>query len=135
MLCPDALCSQSSTKCNQHIDATPHGLHGLSHSRRVGALVARSESSHKAIAHPVVLDICRGVLGLQQNAGYSVRITNRKRNEGEYPWRVGLTQIIDVGPGQPRQSLHRGNGLWVHDLAGAGFDPQVETMWALTDFH
>ena len=31
------------------IETTPHGLHGLSHSRRVGALVARSPASHQAM--------------------------------------------------------------------------------------
>ena len=30
--------------------------------------------------------------------------------------------------------MHCGNGLWVHDLGEAGFHPQIETMWALTDF-
>ena len=116
------------------IETTPHGLHGLSHSRRVGALVARSPASHQAIAHPAVLHICERILGLQEREGNQVRITQRPRGEGSYPWRVGLTQIIDVGPGQERQGVHRGNGLWVHDLAGDGLDPQIETMWALTDF-
>ena len=116
------------------IDTTPHGLHGLEHSRRVGALVARSKASHRAIAHPAVLAVCDQILGHQARDGNEVRITQSPRGKGEYPWRVGLTQIIDVGPGQQKQGVHRGNGLWVHDLAGDGLDPQIETMWALTDF-
>lgn len=117
-----------------YIDTTPHGLHGLERSRRVGALVARSPASHKAIAHPAVLDLCEAVLGEQQNYGKTVKIIGRDTDDGRYPWRVGLTQVIDVGPGQEKQPVHRGNGLWVHNLAGCGFDPQIETMWALTDF-
>ena len=117
-----------------YINSTPHGLHGLANSRRVGALVARSPASHAAIAHPAVLNVCEAVLGAQQNVGKSVRITNTPKGKGRYPWRLTLTQIIDVGPDQEQQGVHRGNGLWVHDLAGCGFDPQVETMWALTDF-
>ena len=116
------------------IDTTLHGLHGLAHSRRVGALVARSRASHEAIAHPAVLHVCEQMLGHQVREGKEVRITQSPRGEGRYPWRVGLTQIIDVGPGQEKQGVHRGNGLWVHDLAGDRLDPQIETMWALTDF-
>lgn len=116
------------------IDTTPHGLHGLEHSRRVGALVARSKASHHAIAHPAVLHVCEKLLGQQVRDGNEVRITQSPRGKGRYPWRVGLTQIIDVGPGQEKQGVHRGNGLWVHDLAGDGLDPQIESMWALTDF-
>ncbi len=122
------------TEMQPYIDTTPHGLHGLSHSRRVGALVARSPASHRAISHPVVLHICEQLLGRQIRDENQVRITQSPRGHGRYPWRVGLTQIIDVGPGQPKQGVHRGNGLWVHDMAGDRLDPQIETMWALTDF-
>ena len=122
------------TEMQPYIDTTPHGLHGLEHSRRVGALVARSQASHRAIAHPAVLYVCDQILGYQVREGKEVRITQSPRGEGRYPWRVGLTQIIDVGPGQQKQGVHRGNGLWVHDLAGDRLDPQIETMWALTDF-
>lgn len=117
-----------------YIETTPHGLHGLENSRRVGALVARSSSSHHAIAHPTVLDVCQKVLGDQARKGNEVQIIQSPRGKGKYPWRLGLTQVIDVGPGQARQPVHRGNGLWVHNLAGHGLDPQIETMWALTDF-
>ena len=116
------------------IETTPHGLHGLAGSRRVGALVARSVASHKAIAHPAVLQLCEFVLGEQRRSGNSVKLMQAPRGKGKYPWRLGLTQIIDVGPGQEQQNVHRGNGLWVHDFSGTGLDPQVETMWALTDF-
>ena len=122
------------TEMQPYIDSTPHGLHGLEHSRRVGALVARSVASHHAIAHPAVLHVCDQLLGAQVRDGNEVRITQSPRGKGRYPWRVGLTQIIDVGPGQQKQGVHRGNGLWVHDMAGDRLDPQIETMWALTDF-
>ena len=117
-----------------YIDTTPHGLHGLENSRRVGALVARSPSSHHAIAHPTVLDVCQRLLGDQARQGNEVQIIQSPKGKGKYPWRLGLTQVIDVGPGQARQPVHRGNGLWVHNLAGHRLDPQIETMWALTDF-
>lgn len=134
----DALTAEQSTKIvsemRPYIDTTPHGLHGLEHARRIGALVARSHASHRAIAHPAVLHVCEQILGRQVREGKVVRITQSPRGEGRYPWRVGLTQVIDVGPGQQKQGVHRGNGLWVHDLSPDRLDPQIETMWALTDF-
>ena len=30
--------------------------------------------------------------------------------------------------------LHRANGMWLHDFQTASLDPQMEVMWALTDF-
>ena len=116
------------------IESTPHGLHGLEKSRRVGALVARSPASHKAIAHPAILHICEALLGQQSRSGNEVRLIQAPKGSGKYPWRLGLTQIIDVGPGQEKQPVHRGNGLWVHNFAGTGLDLQMETMWALSDF-
>lgn len=127
-------CDDIVREMRPFIDKTPHGLHGLAGSRRVGALVARSKASHLAIAHPAVLKLCDSVLGEQRREGNQVTVMQAPRGKGKYPWRLGLTQIIDVGPGQEQQNVHRGNGLWVHDFSGCGLDPQVETMWALTDF-
>ncbi|MYA18405.1 MAG: hypothetical protein F4Z28_17365 [Gammaproteobacteria bacterium] len=126
-----------------YIDATPHGLHGLGGTRRVGALVARSPTSHKMIAHPAILRLANAILGEQRLTGDAVQI-NGKSGKGEkgfrYPWQLHLTQIIDVGPGAGTEAmphhlkLHRANGMWVHDFQNAGIDPQVEVMWALSDF-
>ena len=131
---PADVSSRIINEMQPFIDTTPHGLHGLEKSRRIGALVARSPASHLAIAHPSILHVCEQVLGYQKREGNEVRITQSPRGQGRYPWRVGLTQIIDVGPGQQKQGVHRGNGLWVHDMAGDCLDPQIETMWALSDF-
>ncbi|MEM7018749.1 MAG: phytanoyl-CoA dioxygenase family protein [Pseudomonadota bacterium] len=127
-------CDQIVSEMRPFIDATPHGLHGLEHSRRVGALVARSPASHKAIAHPVMMGACEALLGEQSRSPNSVRRVQMPHKQGRYPWKLMLTQIIDVGPGQQRQDLHRGNGLWGHDFSGHGLELQIETMWALTDF-
>ena len=125
------------------IDATPHGLHGLGGTRRTGALVARSPASHKMIAHPAVLRLAQAILGDQRLAGDAVRIGNRQGKGApgfSYPWQLHLTQIIDLGPGagtdeRPHQlRLHRANGMWLYDFQHHGVDPQMEVMWALTDF-
>ena len=136
-------CDRLVEEMRPFIDATPHGLHGLGGTRRVGALVARSPASHKLIAHPAILRLANAILGEQRLTGDAVQI-NGKSGKGEkgfrYPWQLHLTQIIDVGPGAGTETmphhlkLHRANGMWVHDFQNANLDPQVEVMWALTDF-
>ena len=125
------------------INATPHGLHGLGGARRTGALVARSPASHKLIAHPTVLRLAERILGEQRLRGDAVRI-NGKCGKGakgfRYPWQLHLTQIIDIGPGGGTDAMphglrmHRANGMWLHDFQTTSIDPQLEVMWALTDF-
>ena len=139
-------CDRLVAEMRPYIDATPHGLHGLGGTRRVGALVARSAASHRMIAHPAILRLANAILGEQQLSGDAVRINGRsgKGGKGEkgfrYPWQLHLTQIIDVGPGAGTEAmphhlkLHRANGMWVHDFQDTGIDPQIEVMWALTDF-
>ena len=136
-------CDGLVAEMRPYIDATPHGLHGLGGTRRVGALVARSKASHGMIAHPAVLRLAKSVLAEQQLSGDSVKIggrTGKGRKGFRYPWQLHLTQIIDVGPGggtdvHPHQlKMHRANGMWTYDFQYAGLDPQVECMWALTDF-
>lgn len=136
-------CNQVVSEMRSYIEATPHGLHGLGGTRRCGALVARSASSHQMIAHPVILELAKRILGEQKLNGDAVRINGRE-GPGEqgfrYPWQLHLTQIIDVGPGgggddMPHQlQLHRANGMWLHDFQHVGIDPQMEVMWALSDF-
>ena len=139
----DADCDRLVGEMRPYIDATPHGLHGLGGTRRVGALAARSPASHKMIAHPAILRLANAILGEQRLSGDAVQI-NGKSGKGEkgfrYPWQLHLTQIIDVGPGAGTEAmphhlkLHRANGMWVHDFQNANLDPQVEVMWALSDF-
>ena len=136
-------CDRLVAEMRPFIDATPHGLHGLGGTRRVGALVARSPASHKLIAHPAILRLANAILGEQRLSGDAVQI-NGKAGTGKkgfrYPWQLHLTQIIDVGPGAGTEAmphhlkLHRANGMWIHDFQNARLDPQVEVMWALSDF-
>jgi len=140
---PGSVCDQLLKEMRPYIDATPHGLHGLGGTRRVGALVARSPASHNMVSHPAVLRLAKSILAEQRLSGDAVHIDGKVK-KGEkgfrYPWQLHLTQIIDLGPGGGTQEmphqlrLHRANGMWVHDFQNAGLDMQVEVMWALTDF-
>jgi ectoine hydroxylase-related dioxygenase (phytanoyl-CoA dioxygenase family) len=49
-------------------------------------------------------------------------------------FQLHLTQMISIGPGQPAQPVHRDQ--WAYDFFTfpSGFEVQVSTMWAMTDF-
>ncbi|MBC8363893.1 MAG: phytanoyl-CoA dioxygenase family protein [Actinobacteria bacterium] len=85
-------------------------------TRRTGALVTRSTAAREMLMHPLVLGTCDRHLA--HAAGYQVH----------------LTQVISIGPGQPVQPIHRDQ--WAFDFFPfpAGYEVQLNTIWALTDF-
>jgi ectoine hydroxylase-related dioxygenase (phytanoyl-CoA dioxygenase family) len=100
-------------------EATASGRDDFSghNTRRTGALLARSPSSQQVIAHPTVLGVCDEILGAHAT-GYQLH----------------LTQLIDIGGGEPAQMLHRDHWAWDFFPFPSGFHVEVSTMWALTDF-
>ena len=85
-------------------------------TRRVGGLVARSESARSFVRHRGVLDVVERVLAHATN------------------YQLHLTQIIAIGPGQPAQAIHRDQ--WAFDFFSfpAGYEVQCNTIWAMDDF-
>ncbi len=100
------------------IDATQSGPDDFTgrHTRRTGGLIARSPASHALIQHPLVLGTVAKVLGHSMSH------------------HLHLTQIIDIGPGEPAQAIHRDQ--WAFDFFPfpKGYDVQCNTIWAMTDF-
>lgn len=101
-----------------YIEATPYGADGFlgDHTTRTGALIARSPTSRDLITHPSLLGASDLFL---------------KRACDRYV--VHVTQAIRIRPGQGKQPLHRDRLVW------GGFipktvEPQLNTIWALTDF-
>jgi hypothetical protein len=102
-----------------HMENTKGGsFEFLGHStRRTGALIARSESVRALITHPAVLDTLDLTLA-DHGATYQ----------------IDLTQVVDVGPGQAGQAIHRDQWAFDHFPFPAGFEAEIGTMWAATDF-
>jgi ectoine hydroxylase-related dioxygenase (phytanoyl-CoA dioxygenase family) len=100
------------------IEATPPGSDDFSgrNTRRTGALVARSPSSHALIQHPTILEVTRKLLDRAQS------------------YQLHLTQVISIGPDSPGQSIHRDQ--WAFDFFEfpSDYHVQCNTIWALTDF-
>jgi ectoine hydroxylase-related dioxygenase (phytanoyl-CoA dioxygenase family) len=102
-----------------HLEATPFGTDEFAgrRTRRTGALVARSPTFRGLAAHPLVLGTLDRVLGDHATS-----------------YQLHLTQVIDIGPGEPGQMIHRDQ--WAFDFFPfpAGFEVECHTMWAMTEF-
>jgi hypothetical protein len=100
------------------LEVTPLGPDRFSghHTRRTGALIARSPAARELVTHPLVLGTVGGVLE---------RATN---------FQLHLTQMIAIGPDEPAQAVHRDQ--WAFDFFPfpKGWEVQCNTIWAMTDF-
>jgi len=101
-----------------YVDATPVGPDDFSgrQTRRTGGLLARSRTAQDLVMHPTVLAACDDFLS---------HVTS---------YQLHLTQIIDIGPGQGGQPIHRDQ--WAFDFFPfpTGYDVQCNTIWAGDDF-
>ena len=100
------------------IDATDRGRDDFTgrKTRRTGALAARSPLCRELILHPMITGACDGFLR---------PFCDR--------YQLHLTQTIAIGPGQGEQPLHRDRLAWGGYLH-RDIEPQLNTIWALTDF-
>ena len=116
-LCDEALRQRILDELQPYIGSTPIGTDDFSGTQttRTGAIAARSPSAGHLMTHPDILAIANKVL--LPNCGKI---------------QLMLTQIIRILPSQGEQPLHRDRFAWGPHV---GFcEPQVNTIWALTDF-
>jgi ectoine hydroxylase-related dioxygenase (phytanoyl-CoA dioxygenase family) len=115
---PDAM-DQILAELNPFVDASHGGdTDFLGHStRRIGALIARSPSVRSLVTSPVILNILDLALGDHGST-----------------FQVDLTQLIDIGPGEPGQQIHQDQWSFDRFPFPAGFEAEIATMWAATDF-
>jgi len=101
-----------------YVEATANGRDSFTghQTTRTGALVARSPACRDLVMHPTILAACDVFL---------------KRACDRY--QLHLTQAIRIRPGQPKQALHRDRLAWGGFLP-ASIEPQLNTIWAMTDF-
>ncbi|HTN81541.1 MAG TPA: phytanoyl-CoA dioxygenase family protein [Acidimicrobiales bacterium] len=102
-----------------YIERTPMGPDDFSghRTRRTGSMIARSPSFRPLANHPLVTGTLDRVLGDHATS-----------------YQLHLTQVIDIGPGEPGQLVHRDQ--WAFDFFPfpAGYEVECHVMWAMTDF-
>ncbi len=100
-----------------YVDATPPGADGFSgfNTTRTGALVARSPACRGLVMNRLVRAVCDAFL-----------LPNCER------YQLHLAQLIRIKPGEPAQAIHRDRWAWGTYLKGV--EPQLNTIWAVTDF-
>lgn len=110
--------AQMTNEVMPFIDKTPMGGDDFAGRRtqRTGALVARTPTCRDLILNSTVLDSVRKFL-----APFTDRI------------QLHLTQTIYINPGNPAQPLHRDRLAW-GTYVPLEIEPQLNTIWALTDF-
>ena len=101
-----------------YIEACPFSADdfGGRQTKRIGALVARSETARDLVMNPLVLGSAKALMAHVAS------------------FQLHLTQIIAIGPGQAAQPVHRDQ--WAFDMFPfpKGYDVQCNTIWAMTDF-
>jgi len=115
-IAPDRLAALKA-ELAPYVEATPVGRDGFTGVRttRTGALVARAPACRPLVTHPQIQALCAHLLK-----------PNCER------WRLHLTQLIRIMAGQDAQPIHRDRWAWGAHLKGV--EPQLNTIWALTDF-
>lgn len=100
-----------------YVEATPAGRDSFTGAQttRTGALVARSPLTRPLVMDARILALADAVL---------------KPNCHRY--HLHLAQLIRIMPGQGAQAIHRDRWAWGRQMPG--IEPQVNTIWALTDF-
>lgn len=101
-----------------YIAATPPGRDDFAGrcTRRTGGLIARSQTCRDLVMDPLVLSTAKKVLAHSAT------------------FQLHLTQVISIGPGSPAQPIHRDQWVFNFFKFPAGFEVQLNTIWAMTDF-
>jgi hypothetical protein len=86
-------------------------------TRRIGALIARSPKVRDLATHPTILSTLDIALGDHAST-----------------FQIDLTQLIDIGPGEPGQMIHCDQWSFDRYPFPKGFEAEIATMWAVTDF-
>lgn len=135
----DACCDAVIAEMTPYLDQAGYGDGFLGRAtRRAGACVSRSRASRELIQHPLILQLCRGVLGVQL-----LHLTREELSDwlapgtAQFPFQLSLSQTICIGPdarAAPKpQPLHRDGWGFVVDMQQR-IENEISTMWALDEF-
>ena len=112
------------------MDAVPTGEDKFfgTNTRRLSALFARTRYCADVITNPLFLNPARHFVCVPQH-----RWTGENYMEVTCDVQIGVTQVIQIGPGEGGQDLHRDDGafFWSRSF---GREARLQIMLALSDF-
>ncbi len=117
LLAPDAA-AEIRDKVAPYLRSRPHGRERFEGkaTKRLGSLVSRVPEIHPLVMDPIVVgaatELFANATTVQLNA----------------------TQVVAISPGEAPQGLHRDQWAWDHFPWPVGYEVELSTMWALTDF-
>lgn len=98
-------------------------------TRRMSRLFARLPQMPLVAMNPVFLDTAKSILQTPLQAW-----SGENRIELYPDIQVGVTQAIQIWPGQKAQPLHRDDTVWMWQHPDYGREARVQIMFAVTDF-
>jgi ectoine hydroxylase-related dioxygenase (phytanoyl-CoA dioxygenase family) len=117
-LVPPSIMDRAAQELQPYLAATNIGRDDFAgrRTRRTGGLIARSETCRDLVMNTLVLSTAKKMLAHAAT------------------FQIHLTQVIAIEPGAPAQPIHRDQ--WVFDFFKfpKGFEVQLNTIWAMTDF-
>ena len=103
-----------------------------------GCVLARSPASWDFAQHPLILELCEGVLGRQvltKSADALAEQFHPDRGFAQHPFTLDLSGLICIGAGGAAQKLHQDGGIHIPDLRRlTGIEARLSTVWALSPF-
>ena len=85
-------------------------------TRRVGSLLARCPSVRELVTLPIILEVSRKIFADATTV------------------QLNAAQLVALSPDEAPQGLHRDQWAWDQFDFPPGFEVELSTMWALTDF-
>ncbi|WP_396910589.1 phytanoyl-CoA dioxygenase family protein [Mycolicibacterium sp.] len=98
-------------------------------TRRLGALFKHSKHAVPLVRQPHFLAAADHFLRRPEHV-----FLGGERVETVPTYQIGVTQVIDIHPGEGRQPLHRDDGVWQWRHPAGGRQARVQIMVAVTDF-
>lgn len=117
-LAPASVMDSAAQELTPYIAATNLGRDDFAgrRTRRTGGLIARSQTCRDLVMNPLVL------------------ATAKKMLAHSATFQLHLTQVISIGPGSPMQPIHRDQWVFNFFKFPTGFEVQLNTIWAMSDF-
>lgn len=114
------------------LEQTPKGTDEYfagTQTRRVSRLIARTKHAADVALSPLFLETSRAIIGKP------VQIwSGEHRHEIVPDVQLGVTQAIQIHPGQGQQPLHRDDSVWLWRHPGYGREARLQIMVAVSEF-